>query len=119
MCKFWKDIGYGKKQEKIDRLTERILAADIFDEFVRDLETNQREALGWVLAGGGWRPWKEFTQRFGDDMDESPYWQWHEPESLPGKLKRAGLLFAGTLDGVQVAFIPADVRGKLTKFLAV
>jgi hypothetical protein len=50
-------------------------------------------------------------------MDESPFWQYHEPESIPGRLKRAGLFFAGKLDEQEVAFIPADLRPLLKKFL--
>jgi uncharacterized protein HemY len=118
LCQFWKTIGYGKKQAKVARLAERILDADIFKGIVGDLDDEERSALHWVLDGGGVRPWGEFTQRFGDDMDESPYWQWHEPVSLPGRLKRVGLLHVGTLDGSQVAFIPADIREQLAGILS-
>jgi tetratricopeptide (TPR) repeat protein len=118
VCQFWKAIGYGKKQEKIIRLTERILEAGIFKELIADLDEDERLALGWVLEGGGFRLWTEFTQRFGDDMDESPYWQYHEPVSLPGRLKRMGLLHVGTLRGSPVAFIPADLREPLSWVLS-
>ncbi len=114
VCRFWKTIGYGKKQEKVARLAGRVLDIDIFKEIVSDLEEVDRFALRWVLDGGGFRPWVEFTQRFGNDMDESPYWQYHEPESLPGRLKRTGLLHVGTLNGAQVAFIPANIRKQLS-----
>jgi tetratricopeptide (TPR) repeat protein len=117
VCQFWKTIGYGKKQDKITRLTERILEADIFKGVTDDLEDDERLALAWVLDGGGFRPWEEFTQKYGDDMDESPYWQYHEPVTLPGRLKRTGLLHVGTLEGSPVAFIPADIRGLLSKVL--
>jgi len=96
----------------------RILDADIFKEIVGDLDDEERSVLHWVLDGGGFRPWGEFTERFGDDMDESPYWQWHEPESLPGRLKRTGLLYVGMLNELQVAFIPADIREQLAEILS-
>ena len=48
----------------------------------------------------------EFIENFGDDMDESPYWQYHDPESVPGRLKQAGLLFAGKLDEQEGAGAP-------------
>ena len=118
MCKFWKTITYGKKQAQVARLAGRILEAGIFKEIVCDLDDGGRFALRWVLDGGGIRPWGEFTQRFGDDMDESPDWQWHEPESLPGRLKRTGLLHVGTLQGAWVAFIPADLREQLARILS-
>lgn len=118
MCQFWKTIGYGKKQEKVTRLVERILDVEIFREIISDLNDEERSALHWVLDGGGFRPWGEFTQRFGDDMDESPYWQWHAPESLPGRLKRTGLLHVGMLHDSQVAFIPVDLRERLKEILS-
>ncbi|MBN2385588.1 MAG: tetratricopeptide repeat protein [Anaerolineales bacterium] len=118
VCQFWKTIGYGKKQEKVARLAGRILDADIFKGIVSDLDDEERSALRWVLDGGGFRPWGDFTQRFGDDIDESPHWQWHEPESLPGRLKRTGLLHVGALHGSPVAFIPADIREQLAGILS-
>lgn len=109
---------YGKKQEKVARLAGRILDADIFKGIVSDLDAEERSALRWVLDSSGFRPWGEFMQRFGDDMDESPYWQWHEPVSLPGRLKRTGLLHVGTLDGSTVAYILADMREQLAGILS-
>jgi tetratricopeptide (TPR) repeat protein len=118
VCQFWKTIRYGKKQEKIARLCGIILSANSFNEIASELEDDERSALRWVLDGGGFRPWEEFMHRFGDDWDESPYWQWHEPVSLPGRLKRTGLLHVGTLNGTQVAFIPADIRQQLAGILS-
>jgi hypothetical protein len=69
------------------------------------------------LGGGGWRPWKKFTQKYGDDMDESAYWRYKGPESIPGRLKMAGFLFTGKLDGQEVAYIPADLRPLLADAL--
>jgi len=117
ICRFWRTKEYGKKQEMVARLAARILDVEIWDEIFKALEESEREALEWILDGGGWRSWAEFTNKFGDDMDESPYWRYHDPESIPGRLKRAGLLFAGKLDDQEVAFIPADLRPFLKKVL--
>jgi hypothetical protein len=118
-CRLWRTITYGKKQEMISRLVERILDREILSEIVKDeIKDEERDALKWVLEGGGSRPWKEFTQKFGDDMDESAYFRFNEPESIPGRLKMAGLLFVGKLEGEEVAFIPADLRSVLSKVLA-
>jgi len=117
ICRFWRTKEYGKKQEMVARLAARILDVEIWDEIFKALEESEREALEWILDGGGWRSWTEFTNKFGDDMDESPYWRYHDPESIPGRLKRAGLLFAGKLGGQEVAFIPADLRPLLKKVL--
>jgi len=118
VCQFWRTKRYGKKQEKIARLCGIILDANLIKEIASDLKDEEWSALQWVLDGGGFRPWSEFTQKFGDDMDESPYWQWHEPVSLPGRLKRMGLLHVGTLNETQVAFIPADIRQQVAEILS-
>jgi tetratricopeptide (TPR) repeat protein len=116
-CRFWRTKEYGKKHEMVARLAARILDVEIWDEIFEALKESEREALKWVLDGGGWRPWAEFTEKFGNDMDESPHWRYDDPESIPGRLKWAGLLFVGKLDGQEVAFIPADLRPLLKKVL--
>lgn len=113
MCGFWRTIAYGKKNEMVERLNDRILDAGILEELLKELNEKETEALKWVLDGGGRRAWREFTNKYGDDMDESPFWKYHEPKSVPGRLKRAALLFAGALDDQRVAFIPADLRALL------
>ena len=117
ICRFWRTKSYGKKAELVERLTARIHDVEIWEEIFKELESIEHEALLWVLEAGGLRPWADFTEKFGDDMDESPYWQYHDPESIPGRLKWAGLLFAGKLEEQQVAFIPADLRSLLKSYL--
>ncbi|MEW6401755.1 MAG: hypothetical protein AB1649_08145 [Chloroflexota bacterium] len=118
-CRIWGTQTYGKKQVVVSRLVELILDQEILSEVLEDeIEGDERNTLKWILEGGGWRPWAEFTQKFGDDMDESAYWRYNEPESIPGRLKMSGLLFTGKLDGQEVALIPADLRPVLSKVLA-
>jgi len=66
--------------------------------------------LKWMLETGGVRPWEEFVQKYGDDMNESVYWNYHDPQSISGRLRMSGLFYSGMLEGQPVAFIPADVR---------
>lgn len=117
MCRFWKTYGSGKKPALVNALTANILNTDIFSETMQELSEKEREALKSILEAGGWRPWQEFTAQFGDDWDESPWWKYHDPESVPGRLKLAGLLYAGTLDQQQVAFIPVDARPLVKKLV--
>ncbi len=107
----------GKKAEIVAGLAARILNAEHLKEAITKLNEKEREALKWILAEGGSRPWKEFIEQFGDDMDESPWWNYHDPESIPGRLKCAGLLFVGKLDGQESAFIPVDLSGLLADVL--
>jgi len=117
ICEFWRTITYGKKNEMVKRLNERILDADILEELLKDLNVKELEALNWVLDGGGRRTWNEFATKYGSDLDESPFWKYHEPQTVLGCLKRAALLFTGTMDDQRVAFIPADLRALLANAL--
>jgi tetratricopeptide (TPR) repeat protein len=117
ICEFWRTITYGKKNEMVKRLNERILDADILEELLKELNKKELEALNWVLDGGGWRTWNEFATKYGSDLDESPFWKYHEPQTVLGCLKRAALLFTGTMDDQRVAFIPADLRALLANAL--
>ncbi|MBL7161142.1 MAG: tetratricopeptide repeat protein [Anaerolineales bacterium] len=109
--KAWGLSTKGRKADVIARLVETMCNPDWLGEIVtEDLNQEERDALAWVLAGEGMRPWGEFTARFGDDFDESPYWQWHEPETVPGCLQMYGFLAVGTLDKEQVTVIPNELR---------
>jgi hypothetical protein len=116
--RFWGLPTVGRKAELISSLVEAILAREYLEwKLPQMLNEEERQALAWVLQGGGIRPWKEFTGRYGDDFDESPYWQYHEPESIPGRLRMAGLLAVGTLDGEYKVLIPEDLRPLLIQIL--
>ena len=117
ICKIWGVQSYGKKNDKIERLAPRILDSEILDDVVAEISLEEREALEAVNDQGGWMPWQEFIGRYGDDMDESPSWHYQEPQSIPGRLKRAGLLFVGKLNRQEVAFIPVDLRPLLREAL--
>lgn len=108
----------GKKQELANRLAEILLDPEILQTIVdEDLTEEDRQALQWLLEADGVRPWKEFVHKFGDDQDESVYWDYHEPQSIPGRLRRSGLFYTGTVEDAPAAFIPADVRPLLDKLL--
>jgi hypothetical protein len=115
---FLRTTSSGKKGELADWLAESLLDEEFLQETLNeDLEEKEREALKWMLETDGVRPWDEFVRKFGDDLKESPYWYYNEPESIPGRLKVSGLLFTGMLDSKQVAFIPTDMRPLLRKLL--
>jgi tetratricopeptide (TPR) repeat protein len=110
ICEFWNTITYGKKAEMVARLNARILEADILEEWLKKLNAKETEALQWVLDSGGWCAWNDFARKFGGDLDESPFWKYHEPKTVLGRLKRAALLYAGTLGDQRIVLIPSDLR---------
>ena len=44
-------------------------------------------------------PWDDFDAAYDNDLDESRYWQWHEPETVMGRLRMCGLLVEAKVDG--------------------
>jgi tetratricopeptide (TPR) repeat protein len=108
-----------RKAERVKRLAKWMTVPKNLTDYVdNSLEDEHRAALKWLLENDGIRPWEAFAAKFGDNADESPYWHWHKPESVPGILRMSGLLSVGTLDGQRVALIPADLRPTLRKRLA-
>lgn len=117
VARVWGLTSYGKKAELINRIIARMHDAAAVKRMCDQLKQEEQEALQWTLENRGWRSWKEFTEKCGDDSEESPYWNYHEPESIIGRLRQAGFLAKGTLNGEQVVFIPADLRQSLKPYL--
>jgi tetratricopeptide (TPR) repeat protein len=110
IARLWGIPPYGKKAELIKNISARMQDGDAIKIVLNELPSNARDALRWVLENNGVRSWQEFTEKFGDDLQESPHWNYHEPESVMGRLRFTGLLAKGTLENEQVLFIPADAR---------
>ena len=115
----WGVNSYGKKAELVNRIIARMHDAEVVKHVWDQLKQEEQEALHWTLENGGWRSWKEFTEKYGDDSEESPHWNYHEPESIIGRIRQAGFLATGTLNGEQVVFVPADLRESLQTCLKI
>jgi len=87
------------------------------DRLVQDLLREEVAALRDVLEAGGVMPLETFAERYDDDIDESPYWQYHEPETILGYLRMIGLLSVGTVDGQLSVLIPRELRALLPSAL--
>jgi tetratricopeptide (TPR) repeat protein len=119
IARFLRTTSSGKKDELADWLADSLLDPEFMQETLDDdLSTHDREALGWLLATDETVTWQELVTKFGSDENESVYWSRHQPESVPGRLRAAGLLYSGVMDGQVVAFIPVDVRLLLKECLA-
>ncbi len=109
--------GY-RKGELVDLLI-RVLSDETFvANVVEQLTDADREALRFVLAGDGRIPWQQFADKFDDDLDESSHWNWHEPESVMGRLRMRGLLAEATVDGEILILVPVELRPILPKLLS-
>ncbi len=114
VARIWKLTAYGKKAELINNIVERMQEVEavqyVWDDYLNDAE---RGAMHWILENNGVRPLKDFTDKYGSDEEESPYWNYHNPETIIGRLGLAGLLAKGTLNGAAVVFMPIEIRNSL------
>ena len=113
----WGGWGALRKAELHERIAEALGAPDNLPRVVAGLTGDERAALRDVLAHGGAMDWQEFDDAYGNDLEESPYWQWHTPETAMGRLRQRGLLAEATVDGELLVAIPADLRPTLQTIL--
>ncbi|MBN1953627.1 MAG: tetratricopeptide repeat protein [Anaerolineae bacterium] len=106
-----------RKAVLIERLAEILADPDWLEDIVGDLTTEERQALRDVLDAGGTMPWETFAERYDHDLDDSPYWQWHEPETIMGWLRMMGLLSEGTVSDQLIVLVPSELRGVLPAML--
>jgi hypothetical protein len=101
-----------KRKPKKRRKT-RLTDADLLGDVVQGLEEQDRAALRAVMRQGGTMPWQDFDARYDNDLDESPYWNWHQPESVMGRLRLHGLLVGAQVEGELWVVVPIEVREAL------
>lgn len=102
-----------RKDVLIHDLADYLAHPACLGALVRTLAEDDVAALRDVLESGGVMPLETFAERYDDDIDESPYWQYHEPETVLGYLRMVGLLSVGTVDGQLSVLIPRELRALL------
>jgi tetratricopeptide (TPR) repeat protein len=106
-----------RKADLVKELVRAFAAPRNLARLVDGLTAEERAALKEVSDKGGTMPWKAFDEKYGNDLDESPYWQWHVPDTLMGRLRLRGLLVEATVDGNLLVAIPSDLRQGLREVL--
>jgi Flp pilus assembly protein TadD len=99
-----------KKAELHQYLVDYLLDGDSLARVLESLSPEERKAFEHVRANGGTLAWDLFDQDFDNDLDESPYWQYHEPESVMGRLRAHGLLVEVRVEGKLLVSIPVELR---------
>jgi len=106
-----------RKAELVERIITELSDPDNLERVVGGLSDEERAALRQVLAHGGTMPWQDFDATYGNDLEESPYWQWHVPETTMGRLRLRGLLVETTVDGELLVAVPSELRQFLGEML--
>jgi len=100
-----------RKGELLQEIVATLSNPQHLERVVAGLNDEERAALRQVLASGGSMPWQDFEARYGSDLHESPYWEYHAPETTMGRLRGQGLLAETTVDGELRVVVPVEVRG--------
>jgi hypothetical protein len=106
-----------RKAELVDAIIEALRNRMKLKWMVRRLAPEEWDALRAVLDRGGAMEWDAFETRYGSDLEESRYWQWHTPESTMGQLRLHGLLVEATVDEELYVVVPVDLREPLRAIL--
>jgi tetratricopeptide (TPR) repeat protein len=106
-----------RKAELLEKVVEGLKRTDIVERLVAQLSDTEREALHKVLADGGHMPWHDFDAQYGNDLEESQYWQYHEPKTTMGRLRLRGLLVETTVNDELLVAVPQDLRQVLERSL--
>lgn len=115
-------ISYGgwstlRKVELLDGVIKELLDEHNLERILKQLTQDEQAALRTLLALGGAMPWEKFAAQYDDDLEESPYWQYHEPHTLMGRLRLRGLLAEAVVAKETLIFIPTDLRPALRAIL--
>jgi tetratricopeptide (TPR) repeat protein len=100
-------------QDLVEFLSEPFWLERVVDSLLEE----ESQALWEVLDAGSVVPWETFATRWDDDLNESPYWQWVEPQTIMGRLRMLGLLSQGTVNGDLVVLVPHELRPLLKTLL--
>ncbi|HIE50511.1 MAG TPA: tetratricopeptide repeat protein [Armatimonadetes bacterium] len=108
-----------RKAEVIRELAAWLSQEAVLKQVIATLQPKEQEALREILRQQGVIPWQTFAARWGQDWEESPYWQWHQPKTLMGRLRVRGLLQVGLVDDQLAVLVPQELRLPLRKILKV
>lgn len=106
-----------RKAELIDEIASVLEEPDHLARVVDGLDDEERDALRYVLDAGGSMAWGAFDARYGNDLEESPYWPWQHAETVMGRLRLRGLLAEATVDGQLLVVVPLELRRPLEAIL--
>ena len=106
-----------RKAELLAQIVTDLTDPDNLSRIMTGLTDEERTALHQVVADGGHTAWQDFDADYGNDLEESPYWNWHEPQTVMGRLRLRGLLVETTVDGELLVTVPQELRQPLGDIL--
>ena len=104
-----------RKAELIAEIAGVLSSTEWLPTVLEGLEQEDRAALDELVDQGGKMPWQAFDARYGNDLDESFHWKYHEPESVMGRLRMRGLLAEAIVSEDLWVAVTVEVREALAR----
>ena len=113
----WEKRSGLRKAELLEQIVAGLTDPDNLDRIVTDLTDEEQTALRQVVTSSGHMAWQDFDADYGNDLEESAYWDRREPETTMGRLRLRGLLVETTVDGELLVAVPQELRQPLGDIL--
>jgi hypothetical protein len=109
----------GKKRDKVSHIRSKLTAQ--LTQTLEKIPTESLDALRLVIDSCGWMRYNQLSKKYGDEENDSYWWETEPPKSVIGILRLHGLLFVGKagLKGrmYKVAVVPKEFREQVQKML--
>ncbi|MBN1954686.1 MAG: tetratricopeptide repeat protein [Anaerolineae bacterium] len=106
----WGGWSAWKKDRLAEALGEALLDRTDLARVVAGLSIPERALLRSVVEQGSVVPAADLRARHGDEREESPYWEYHQPESPLGRLLVRGLVAVAFGEEQEHVVVPAELR---------
>lgn len=99
-----------RKQQLIHKISNHLRASASLERVVDGLSGDESIALTDLMLKDGFMTWDEFAEKYGGDLEESYHWNYHQPETVMGRLKAKGLIAVGSFRGEEWVIVPRELR---------
>lgn len=119
---FWELPEQRLKRDRIRNIVEFLTRADSAEMIYDELEDEKKQLLVMLLDNEGGVKYNVVSKKFGDEKDDSYWWEEEMPDSTIGQLRMMGLIAVGKANfngrRYKTVIIPKDVRPVVEKVLS-
>ena len=106
-----------KKDPLAEALGQALLDRHDLARVVAGLSISERTLLRGIVERGSVVPAEELRSLHGDEREESPYWEYHQPKSPLGRLLVRGLVVVALVGEEEQVVVPVELRERLPGLL--
>lgn len=122
MSDFWGLPEERLKRDRIKNIVDFLTQVDSAEMVYNELEDEFKQLLSMLIENKGFAKYHVVAKKFGDEKDDSYWWEEEGPESTIGQLRMMGLIACGKANfgsrRYKTLIIPKDVRPLVNKVLS-